>query len=141
MSEVAPTTSLVTSRICWEPYVLGAVDAVMANKSIESFLSGRIHGSDVSAGFENGWVDMDDLNLQLAAPGTREAMDEAIEKFKRGNVDFVFRGDYIGVNPENPSDTLDLNKGYIENEKTSYPLFNYILKDVITIDDGPLDNP
>ncbi len=141
MSEVAPATSLVTSRICWEPYVLGAVDAVMANKSIESFLSGRIHGSDVSAGFENGWVDMDDLNLQLAAPGTQEAMDEAIEKFKRGNIDFVFKGDYIGVNPENPSDTLDLNKGYIENEKTSYPLFNYILKDVITIDDGPLDNP
>lgn len=133
MSEVAPGTSLVTSRVCWEPYVLTAVDAVMANKSIESVVSGRIHGNDVSAGFENGWVEMDDLNLQVAAPGTQEAMDRAIDQFKRGYVDFVFKGDYTGIDPEDPSDTCDLRKGYIENENTSYPLFHYILSDIITI--------
>ncbi len=135
MSEVAPGSSLVTSRICWEPYVLAAVEAVMKNKSIEKTVTGRIHGTDVSAGFEKGWVEMLDLNLQVAAPGTQEAMDSAIEQFKRGNGDFVFKGDYIGVNPDNPSDTYDLSNGYIENENTSYPLFNYILSDVITIID------
>ena len=133
MSEVAPGTSLVTQRICWEPYVLGAVDAVFKNKKIESVVQGKIHGTDVSAGFEKGWIEIIDLNLQVAAPETQEAMDAAIEKFKKGTGDFVFKGDYTGVNPNNPSDTIDLRTPYIENENTSYPTFNYLLKDIITI--------
>ena len=133
MSEVAPGSSLVTSRICWEPYVLSAVDALMANKRIESVVTGTIHGNDASAGFEKGWVEMLDLNLQVAAPGTQGAMDGAIDRFRRGEVDFVFRGNYTGVNPNDPSDTLNLKTGYIENENTSYPLFRYLLTDIITI--------
>ncbi len=135
MSEVAQETTLVNSRICRKPNVLSAVDAVMRSKKIESVVSGRIHGTDVSAGFENGWVEMEDLNLQATAPGTQEAMDKAIEKFKRGMVDFVFKGEYTGINPDDPSDTCDLKNGYIENENTSYPLFHYILKDVVTVVD------
>ena len=134
MSEVAPGSSLVTSRICWEPYVLAAVDAVMADRSIESVVVGRIHGSDVSAGFEQGWVEMIDLNLQAAPEGTQEAMDSAIDLFKHGAVNYVFRGNYKGVDPDDPSDTIDLNNGYIENEKTSYPTFHYILEDIVTIE-------
>jgi basic membrane protein A len=135
MSEVAPGTSLITARICWEPYVLSAVDALMSNKKIESVVTGHIHGTDVSAGFEKGWVEMIDLNQQVAAPGTQQAMDKAIDRFKHGSVDFVFKGDLIGVNPDDPSDTWDLRKPYIENENTSYPLFHYILSDVITIEE------
>ncbi|MBR3736407.1 MAG: BMP family ABC transporter substrate-binding protein, partial [Lachnospiraceae bacterium] len=41
MSEAAPAASLVTARICWEPYVLSAVDAVLRDKEIESVVSGR----------------------------------------------------------------------------------------------------
>ncbi len=133
MSEVAPGSSLVTARICWEPYVLGAADALMANKGIESFVTGNIHGTDASAGFDQGWVGMEELNLTVAAPGTQEAMDKAIDSFKRGNKDFVFRGDYTGVNPDDPSDTIDLRTAYIENENTSYPMFGYILSDIITV--------
>lgn len=133
MSEVAPGASLVTSRICWEPYVLGAVDAVIKGKEIEKVVTGHIHGTDISAGFEKGWVEMLDLNLQVAAPGTQSAMDNAINMFKRGHVDICFKGNYIGVNPDDPSDTYDLKNGYTENENTSYPLFHYILSDIITI--------
>ena len=133
MSEVAPASSLVTSRICWEPYVLSAVEAVMSSKDIEKVVQGNIHGTDVSAGFEQDWVEMIDLNQQVAAPGTQEAMDSTIEKFKQENDNFVFKGDYKGVDPDNLSDTIDLSAGYIENENTSYPLFHYILSDVITI--------
>ena len=135
MSEVAPGSSLVTSRVCWEPYVLSAVDALMMDKEIEETVSGRIHGTDVSAGFEKGWVEMIDLNLQVAPQGTQQAMDKAIDRFKRGNTSFVFKGDYTGVDPDDPSDTCDLKKGYIENENTSYPLFHYVLSDVITIEE------
>ena len=133
MSEVAPGTSLITTRICWEPYILQAVSAVMSNKKIESVVDGRIHGTDVSAGFEKGWVEMVDLNQQVCAPGTQQVVDSAIEQFKRGSGDFVFKGEYTGVDPDNPSDTIDLRKPYIENENTSYPLFHYVLSDVITI--------
>ncbi|MBR3741840.1 MAG: BMP family ABC transporter substrate-binding protein [Clostridia bacterium] len=134
MSEVAPGTSLITARICWEPYVLAAVDAIMKDKQIEKVVAGRIHGTDVSAGFEKGWVEMTDLNRQVAAPGTQEAMDAAIEQFKRGKGDFVFKGDYAGVNPDDPNDTIDLRNGFAENETTSFPTFHYILKDVIIIE-------
>ena len=134
MSEVAPGTSLVTSRICWEQYVLAAVEAVIMDKSIEKVVIGSIHGTDVSAGFDKGWVEMIDLNQQVAAPGTEEAMEDAIERFKRGNVGFVFKGNYIGVDPVDPSDTYDLRNGYIENANTSYPTFHYVLTDIITID-------
>ena len=135
MSEVAPSTSLVTARICWEPYVVSATDALMANKKIESVVSGRIHGNDISAGFEKGWVEMEDLNQQAAAPGTEKAMNDTIEQFKHGNTGMVFKGDYTGVDPEDPSDTIDLKNGYIENEYTSYPLFHYVLSDVVTIEE------
>ena len=134
MSEVAPGASLIASRICWEPYVTAAVDAVMECRRIEDVVPGRVHGTDVSAGFEKGWVEMVDLNQQLAAPGTQEAMDSAIEQFKRGKGDFVFRGDYTGVDPKNPGDTCDLTNGYPENEDTSFPTFHYILNDVITVE-------
>ncbi len=133
MSEVAPGTSLVTSRICWEPYIIAAVKAVKNDKPIESVVTGRIHGTDVSAGFEKGWVEMIDLNHQNAAPGTQEAMDGAIELFKDGYLEFAFRGNYIGINPDDPTDTCDLHGGYIENEFTSYPTFHYYLFDIITI--------
>ncbi|MCR5735703.1 MAG: BMP family ABC transporter substrate-binding protein [Lachnospiraceae bacterium] len=133
MSEVAPGTSLITSRICWEPYVLSAVEAVMMDKSIESMVSGRVHGTDISAGFEHGWVEMTDLNEPVAAPGTEEAMNRAIERFKRGNNDFVYKGNYTGINPDDPSDTWDLKKAFIENANTSYPMFHYIIPDIITI--------
>ena len=135
MSEVAPGASLVTSRICWEPYVLGAVDAVMNNKEIEKVVQGNIHGTDISAGYEYGWVEMVDLNLQVCAPGTQDAMNVAIDKFQRGHKDFVFWGDYTGTDPDNPSDKISLKNGYIENENTSYPMFHYILDDVITIEE------
>ncbi len=134
MSEVAPAASLVTSRICWEPYVLAAADAVMADRKIEKGLAAHVHGTDASAGFENGWVEMEDLNQQVAAFGTQEAMDKAIERFRKGEVDFVYKGNYTGVNPEDPSDTYDLRKGYIENDHCSYPLFHYVLSDIITIE-------
>ena len=134
MSEVAPGTSLVASRICWEPYVTAAVDAVMRRKPIEKMVSARVHGTDVSAGFEAGWVELIDLNQQIAAPDTQAAIDSAIEQFRRGGGDFVFRGDYVGVDPDDPSDTCDLRGGYSENANTSYPTFHYILSDVIAIE-------
>ena len=131
--EVAPTVSLMATRISWTPYVLGAAEAVMRGCPIEKVVGGRIHGRDMSAGFERGWVEITNVNDQLIAPGTREAMESAIAEFRRGKVDHVFRGDYTGRDPENASDTIDLNAGFIENQSSSYPTFHYVLDGIISI--------
>lgn len=129
--DVAPTTSLVSTRINWTPYVVQAVGAVLDGKRIESRVIGDVHGRDVCAGFERGWVEMLDLNPMIAAEGTQEKMDKAIAQFKKGKLE-VFKGNYLGVNPDDPADTCDLNRGYHESSDFSLHGFNYVLKDVVT---------
>ena len=133
MGDVAPTTYLTGSKINWEPYMMKAVEAVLSDKDIEKCVRGNINGNDVGAGFENGWVQMLEINEFTAAEGTQERVKKLIREFKENRIQ-VFQGDYLGVNPDDPSDIIDLREGYCENEKSSAPTFHYILKDVITIE-------
>ena len=118
----------------WSMYVIAVVEAVLENKRIESHVSARIFGNDSCAGFEEGWVKMLDLNKAIAPKGAEELITETVEQIKDGKI-HVFKGDYLGVNPDDPSDTWDLNTEYPENEKASAPSFHYILKDVITVEE------
>ena len=133
--EVAPSVSLLATRINWSPYVLGAVEAVLSNRPIEKVVSGQVHGNDMSAGFDYGWVEITSVNDYLAPEGTRDAISSAIEQFGRGRTNHVFTGEYTGTNPNNPADTIDLSRGYTENEFSSYPTFHYVLDGVVTIDE------
>lgn len=132
MIDVAPTTTLTGCRINWKPYILSAVDAVLNGKTIESCVDGDIHGNDVGAGFEKGWVEMLEVNELIAAEGTDAKIAELIEAFKNGEIE-VFKGDYIGVDPYDETDVYDLRQGYEENASQSAPSFHYVLKDVITV--------
>lgn len=132
--DVAPGTSLVSTRTDWAPYVIGAVGAVMEGKEIEKTVPGNVFGHDMCAGFDEGWVDMTELNKQIVAYGTQEKLNKVIEGFQKGTID-VFKGDYVGVDPTDSSDTIDLNAGFKENAETSWPRFHYVLKDVITVDE------
>ena len=132
MSDVAPTTSIISCRINWQKYMLSAVKAVLNGKEIESVVEGNVHGRDVSGGFKEGWLQMLKLNEVIAAPGTAEKIEELIGQFEREQVE-VFRGDYTGVDPFDSTDTYDLSKGFTENEHQSSPEFHYVLQDVITI--------
>ncbi|MDD6207740.1 MAG: BMP family ABC transporter substrate-binding protein [Clostridiales bacterium] len=134
MGDVAPTTYLTGSKINWTPYVTKAVQAVLSNKEIEKNIKGNVNGNDVGAGFDCDWVQMLELNQFVAAKGTQERVDELVRDFQQNKVQ-VFKGDYIGVDPEDASDTIDLRDGYPENEKASAPSFHYVLKDVITIEE------
>lgn len=131
MTDVAPNTSLVGTRINWSPYVLGAVRAVMEGKSIENTVEGRVHPkNDMSAGFENDWVKLTKTNEKLLPSGVQQEIDEVIAELNDGSR-LVFSGDYLGVNPADPNDTIDLRNGFVENEDSSIPTFHYILQDVV----------
>lgn len=132
MLDIAPTTSLISCRINWEPYIVDAVGALLKNKKIENVVSGNKHGNDISAGFDREWVEMLTLNEVIATSGTSEKVAQLIQEFKNNTIT-VFKGDYIGIVPNNPDDVYDLHTPYIENENASAPSFHYVLKDVITI--------
>ena len=133
MMDVAPSSSLVSIRTNWAPYMIQAVQAVMNDQVIENVVAAHAHGRDMSAGFESGWVELLELNRYIAADGTQEKVDNAIENMKKGKIK-VFSGNYIGVNPLNPADTIDLNEGYTEHQYSSNPSFGYILKDIIAVE-------
>lgn len=130
MSDVAPTTSIISSRINWNYYMLGAVKAVINNKKIENVVEGNVHGNDIGGGLKYGWVQMLKLNDTIAAEGTKEKIEEIEINFKKGKMS-VFKGDYIGIDSLNPNDTIDLHTEYKENSESSAPTFHYILKDVV----------
>lgn len=133
MTDVAPTTSLISCRINWNPYILGAAEAVMKNKKIEEVVPGHVHGNDMGGGFDLDWVQLLEVNDVIASTGSSWTAQQLIEKFREGTVN-VFQGDYVGVDPYNPKDTINLKKGFAENAETSAPQFHYVLRDVIEIE-------
>ena len=134
MMDVAPSSALVSIRTNWYPYIYQAVEATMKGQAIEKTVAANVHGNDMSAGFESGWVEMLELNNYVAPEGTEAKIQKTIENLIKGRIR-VFSGNYIGVSSLNPLETIDLNEGYTENEFSSNPAFNYILKDYITVED------
>ena len=51
------------------------------------------------------------INEVVAAKGTAEKLEEVIEGFKKGKIQ-VFKGNYIGINVDDPDDIYDLSGGY-----------------------------
>ena len=113
--------------------MIAATTAVLKDKDIESYVKGNVNGNDIGCGFAQGWVQMLELNELLAADGTQEQLDTLKQQFVDGDCE-VFKGSYIGVNPDDPSDTIDLSTGYRENADSSAPTFHYVLQDIITIE-------
>lgn len=134
MIDIAPMTSLISTRINWTPYITGAVEAMLNKRNFEKSIKGHVHGNDIGAGFELGWVQMLELNSIIAAKGTAEAIENAIQSFRKGKT-VVYSGDFIGVNPYDEDDIYDLRKEFKENENSSAPSFCYVLKDVITVEE------
>ena len=132
MTDVAPTASLVSCRIKWSPYIIGACEAVMKHKKIEAYVKSRYKTNDACEGFNKDWLEIVGLNRHILAPGTEEEIQRLIKLFKTNSIS-VFKGNYIGVNPYDESDIWDLQKPFIECEKRSSPSFCYVLREGIEI--------
>jgi basic membrane protein A len=112
---------------------LSAAEAVIKDKKIESMVDGQVFGNDAAAGFDKGWCEIIGINNLITAAGTKDVVEAKLKQFKTKGI-IVFEGNYIGVNPFDANDTYDLNNPYIENALQSAPSFNYVLKDVITVE-------
>ncbi len=132
MTDVAPTTSLISCRINWTLYELAAVQAVLDGDKIEDEIDGSTKGNDAWGGFKEGWVHMLDLNELIAAEGTKEYMEDTISALEK-NQCHVFYGNYLGVDPRDSADTIDLSIEYVENENSSAPQFHYVLQGVVSV--------
>ncbi len=117
MIEAAPKASLISARIDWGIYIQEAVQAVIDGEEIPA---------DWCQGLDSGAVYMSPLNEDIAAEGTQEAIDEAVEKIKSGELK-VFAGPLKGVSPE--GEELEVAEGdfYPEQEEASAPSWCYII--------------
>lgn len=74
---VAPESALISSKINWAPYMQMAIESVMAGESF---------ATDWCQGFNEGSVELTELNEAVAAEGTAEKLEEVINLFKSGEL-------------------------------------------------------
>ena len=127
--EDCPESFIVSSRIDWAPYFLYIIDCVVNGKEI---------AVDWCGGLNEGSVVLSDINLDVAAEGTTEAITKAIADLKAGKLhvfdtstftvngaavttylaDVDDMGDYVG-------ETEVIKDGYFaESEFRSAPYFD-----------------
>lgn len=118
MIEAAPKASLISARIDWGIYVTEAVEHVINGTEIPT---------DWCKGYGDGAVYLSPLNTAIAAEGTQEAIDAAIEQLKAGEL-HVFAGPLKGVSPD--GQTIEIPEGdyYHEQEEQSAPSWQYIVE-------------
>lgn len=121
MTDVGPTSTLVSSHINWGVFVTDAVGKVLDGKEI---------AQDNWGGTPDGWVSLVGMNEDLLAEGTQDMVKELEAKLADGSLS-IFSGNYTGTNSN--GDTIDLSTPYIENATQSSPTFDYVLDNVITV--------
>ncbi|MGM9551306.1 MAG: BMP family ABC transporter substrate-binding protein [Clostridia bacterium] len=124
-----PNTFIVSSRIDWAPYFKYIIETVMNGEEIVA---------DWCEGFEAGAVKLTDVNENVAAAGTIEAMEEAKAKLIAGEIN-VFDTEAFTVGGEKlesyladvdtdanyEGDTEVISDGYFhESEFRSAPYFD-----------------
>ena len=75
--DAGENTFIISSAINWEPYYYSIIKQVVEGKAIDTDWTGDI---------KSGSVVLSGLNKKAAAEGTKEAIDEAIAKFKAGTL-------------------------------------------------------
>ena len=102
-----PNTFIVSSRINWAPYYEYAITAVMNGETIDADWTGTL---------ATGSVVLTDINTNVAAEGTAEAIADATAKLESGEVQ-VFDCSAFTVSGDNVTDALTVDA---DGHVTSY---------------------
>lgn len=117
----APKASLVSACIDWSIYLTEAVQAVIDGDEIPvDWCQGLSEDGGQDAVF------LSPLNTDIIAEGTQEAIDEATEKIRAGELD-VFAGPLKGVSPEGEEYEVKEGEHFPEQEEASAPSWSYIV--------------
>ena len=137
--EAAPNTYIISSRIDWAPYYEYAIKAVMDGTAIDTDWTGTL---------ATGSVVLTELNTDVAAEGTQDAIDAAMAKLEKGEL-YVFDTNAFTVNGEALSsymadvdtdadytpDTEVVHDGYFsESEFRSAPYFDLEIDGITRLD-------
>ena len=127
MIDAAPNASLISARSNWSIYLTYAVQCMIDGTPIDT---------DWCQGLTEGAVYLSPLNESIAAEGTQEAIDEAVEKIKSGEL-HVFAGPLTGKAVDGSED-LNLAEGeyFHESEEKSAPSFAYIIDGITEVSGG-----
>ncbi len=131
---IAPTTSLISSKIDWTPYMKFIIEKTMAGKGSEI-------PYDWCGGIAEGSVKLTELNAAVAAPGTQEAIDAAKAQFEAGTLKvfdtskFTVNGqpltEYLAdVDGDFTGETNVIHDGYFDesaDDQRSAPYFDIII--------------
>ena len=112
--EACPETFIVSSAINWAPYYVYITKCYVNNQAIDTNWCG---------GIEEGSVVLTGINLDVAAEGTVEAINDAIAKLKNGTLK-VFAADTFTVGGAVVEHALIFDGYFHESEAISAPSFD-----------------
>ena len=138
---VGPNTYIISSRINWAPYYEYAIQAVIDGTEIATDWTGTL---------ATGSVVLTELNTNVAAEGTQEAIDQAIADLEAGTVhvfdtaNFTVGGETltsyladVDTDPDYTPDTEVISDGYFhESEKRSAPYFDLRIDGITLLDEA-----
>ena len=113
MSGIAPNASLISTRIDWGIYFYEAIKA---------YVEGREIPQDWCKGMADGAVVMTALNEAIAAPGTKEKMEETIAAISAGEIEVFDTSTFtVAGEPLTHAFALDLDGDFTaETEEAVY---------------------
>ena len=131
--EACPETFIVSSRINWAPYFQYIVECAVKGEKVDT---------DWCGGIEEGSVVLTGVNLDVAAEGTVEAIEAAIEAIKAGTLKVFNCANFTVVNdPENQfaADANVKTEGdvtyYAESSAVSAPSFSYQIEGITRVNE------
>ena len=135
-----PKTFIVSSKIDWQPYFEYIINCVNDGKSIDT---------DWCKGTKDGSVVLTDINTDVAAAGTEEAIKEAEKELADGSLHvfdtskFTVKGETLSsykadvdTDKDYTPDTEVISDGYFhESEKRSAPYFDLRIDGITTLNE------
>ena len=136
-----PNTYIISSRIDWAPYYEYAISAVMNGEAIDADWTGTL---------STGSVVLTELNTDVAAEGTQEAIDEATAALEAGTLHvfdtttFTVGGETltsymadVDTDADYTPDTEAISDGYFhESEYRSAPYFDLRIDGITLLDEA-----
>ena len=139
--EAAPNTYIISSRINWAPYYEYAIQCVIDGKAIDADWTGTL---------ATGSVVLTELNTDVAAAGTAEAIEAATAKLENGEIHvfdcstFTVKGEAltsymadVNTDADYTPDTEVVHDGYFaESEFRSAPYFDLEIDGITRLDEN-----